>query len=294
MMSYIDLINNFWRLDFEKRFSLIQTRYYFLLLHYANKRHWKEALSLSNSRLQQEVLCSETGLKEARIQLVKRRMIGYKKGYRNIAGKYYIKYNPEIFLGSLQLPVEKENRIIFNKNIDANSGERSGEHSGNHSSEYNGEHSGDHSSNNSENTASYIRQDKNKIRGEKTSDTLDENIENFPYYKIIKSYNDICGEYLRQIDSVNGIRMKNLKNRWNEYPNLGTWETIFHKVVDSDYLSGRTKQWKATFDWIIKNQNNIVKVLDGNYDNFNNRNNVWEDLSEYDDDDIQYDNESYI
>ena len=74
-LSYIDLINNFWNLDFEKRFSLIQTRYYFLLLNYANNRHWKEAISLSNTRLQQEVVCSETGLKEARMQLVKRGMI---------------------------------------------------------------------------------------------------------------------------------------------------------------------------------------------------------------------------
>ena len=44
------------------------------------------------------------------------------------------------------------------------------------------------------------------------------------------------------------------------------WEQLFFKVEASDFLSGRVKDWKASFDWVIKPVN-AVKILEGNYDN---------------------------
>jgi hypothetical protein len=36
------------------------------------------------------------------------------------------------------------------------------------------------------------------------------------------------------------------------------------KVESSDFLSGRSGKWRATFDWII-NPSNAVKIIEGNY-----------------------------
>jgi hypothetical protein len=36
------------------------------------------------------------------------------------------------------------------------------------------------------------------------------------------------------------------------------------KVENSDFLSGRSGKWRATFDWIII-PSNAVKIIEGNY-----------------------------
>jgi hypothetical protein len=45
----------------------------------------------------------------------------------------------------------------------------------------------------------------------------------------------------------------------------------FFKCVDaimgSDFLTGKSSSWAVTFDWLIKNDENFVKVLEGNYKN---------------------------
>lgn len=41
----------------------------------------------------------------------------------------------------------------------------------------------------------------------------------------------------------------------------------FRRVEQSSFLMGDNKQgWKCTFDWLFANDSNIVKVLEGNYD----------------------------
>lgn len=46
------------------------------------------------------------------------------------------------------------------------------------------------------------------------------------------------------------------------------WGTIFRIINNSRFCCGHSDQkWKATFDWIMKNENNAVKVLEGQYDN---------------------------
>ena len=43
--------------------------------------------------------------------------------------------------------------------------------------------------------------------------------------------------------------------------------TLFKKAEASDFLKGKNgRDWQATFDWLIKD-NNMAKVLEGNYDN---------------------------
>lgn len=49
---------------------------------------------------------------------------------------------------------------------------------------------------------------------------------------------------------------------------IPTIDTLFKKIVDSDFLRGdNNHQWVATFDWLFDSPKNWVKVLEGNYDN---------------------------
>ena len=67
-------------------------------------------------------------------------------------------------------------------------------------------------------------------------------------------------------------RTKHLNKRIEEKGFTENFELICKKIKNSDFLMGKNpspghKNWKATFDWIIKNEDNYVKVLEGNYDN---------------------------
>lgn len=54
--------------------------------------------------------------------------------------------------------------------------------------------------------------------------------------------------------------------RLKERP-LAQWRVIFEKMNASDFLRGENdRAWKASFDWIISNETNGAKVLEGKYD----------------------------
>ena len=47
-------------------------------------------------------------------------------------------------------------------------------------------------------------------------------------------------------------------------------ETLFEMIGESDFLingseNDKEKTWHINFDWIIKNDSNFLKVLEGNY-----------------------------
>ena len=77
--------------------------------------------------------------------------------------------------------------------------------------------------------------------------------------KIVELFNSIC-------ISLPNIQMTDSRRRALQNSKIKDWEQLFVKVEASDFLSGRVKDWKASFDWIIK-PNNAVKILEGNYDN---------------------------
>ena len=44
------------------------------------------------------------------------------------------------------------------------------------------------------------------------------------------------------------------------------WDQLFTKTEESDFLSGKSGTWKASFDWIIDGDH-PVRIVEGNYDN---------------------------
>lgn len=67
--------------------------------------------------------------------------------------------------------------------------------------------------------------------------------------------------------SLTTVRKRKIKTRLEERP-ISEWQTVFEKMAASSFCCGENdRRWKADFDWIIDNDNNSVKVLEGKFDN---------------------------
>jgi hypothetical protein len=86
-----------------------------------------------------------------------------------------------------------------------------------------------------------------------------------PYQKIVDLYHDTCRSFPR-LKSITKSRKEKMHTRWGEHPGIPEWGDAFSRMEASNYCKGE-KGWKATFDWLIDNDKNMVKVLEGNYDN---------------------------
>ena len=83
--------------------------------------------------------------------------------------------------------------------------------------------------------------------------------------KIIESWNNLR---LPKVTNLTSSRKRHLKARLKEPMFVNNWEELFMKVKRSDFLTGKNGyDWKVDFSWIIANNNNYVKVLEGKYDN---------------------------
>ncbi|WP_346935345.1 phage replisome organizer N-terminal domain-containing protein [Clostridium sp.] len=75
---------------------------------------------------------------------------------------------------------------------------------------------------------------------------------------------------LSQIKSIQGNRLKLLRTRLKEY-GMETILQAIENIKKSSFLKGQNKtSWVIAFDWFIK-PNNFPKVLEGNYDDKNNK-----------------------
>ncbi len=87
-MQYIDLINNFWRIDEQKAFNGNETRLYFFLLHLANRSYWKiEWLEYGDEKMKAYLGISSTVLRTARENLKDALLIDFVSGGRGFRVK---------------------------------------------------------------------------------------------------------------------------------------------------------------------------------------------------------------
>lgn len=90
--------------------------------------------------------------------------------------------------------------------------------------------------------------------------------EYIPYQEVVDFYNQICTD-LPKVQKLTDKRKRTIKARWKDYDNLDTYKQVFQKAEESDFLSGRNGKWTScNFDWLL-NENNMIKVLEGNYEN---------------------------
>jgi len=87
-----------------------------------------------------------------------------------------------------------------------------------------------------------------------------------PFNEIEKLYLTHC-ILLPSIQELTEQRKTLIKARWQKHKDLSIFENLFKKANASKFLTGSNKEnWKASFDWLL-NVNNMIKVLEGNYDN---------------------------
>lgn len=87
-----------------------------------------------------------------------------------------------------------------------------------------------------------------------------------PYEQIVEEFNTIC-THLTPIKYLSNKRRQALDKLWQIVQGkVDTIKAVFHTIHHNDFLSGRIvgKMWRATFDWIIK-QDKFIAIWEGHY-----------------------------
>lgn len=97
-------------------------------------------------------------------------------------------------------------------------------------------------------------------------------VDTIPYKDILNLFNGTCTS-LPNIREIKNDRQKRVRAIWKDYKDINFFKELFEKVQASDFLSGRDGKWTCcSFDWITK-QANLTKILEGNYNNKEVKNN---------------------
>jgi hypothetical protein len=92
--------------------------------------------------------------------------------------------------------------------------------------------------------------------------------QSIPYQEIQASWNEICSPKLSSVIKLPPKRQAKIRSRCNDLPSIEKWEELFQLVAESDFLNGdNDRGWQCSFDWLIENDTNFVKVLEGRYKN---------------------------
>lgn len=83
--------------------------------------------------------------------------------------------------------------------------------------------------------------------------------------EVVELYNSICISY-PTVQKMSERRKSAIKARLQDFT-LEEIKKAFTNAENSDFLKGKNDRgWRASFDWLM-NENNLAKVLEGNYDN---------------------------
>lgn len=100
-----------------------------------------------------------------------------------------------------------------------------------------------------------------------TKETLTKESKNPLLSEFFTLWNTTVEGNLPAARSLTTVRKRKIKTRLEERP-LSEWQTVFEKMAASSFCCGENdRRWKADFDWILDNDNNAVKVLEGKFDN---------------------------
>ena len=73
---------------------------------------------------------------------------------------------------------------------------------------------------------------------------------------------------LKTIPKITPHRREKIKTRSKTFKTFREWRRLFAKVAASSFLCGdNNRGWQCEFDWIIDNEDNPTKVIEGKYDN---------------------------
>jgi helix-turn-helix protein len=85
---------------------------------------------------------------------------------------------------------------------------------------------------------------------------------------LISSWNDVLSPLgLPRVAAVNAERARKIRLRLKSYPNFEWWNTVFNRIGKSKFLQGENPRgWRCTFDFLIDNDSNALKIYEGQYE----------------------------
>jgi 5-methylcytosine-specific restriction endonuclease McrA len=99
--------------------------------------------------------------------------------------------------------------------------------------------------------------------------------EHIDYQKIVNMYNDTCVS-LPRMTKLTDSRKNKIKARLKTFT-IEEIQRAFELAEKSDFLSGKNGKWICNFDWLMKNDDNMSKVLDGVYKNNSKKGGITQD-----------------
>lgn len=112
------------------------------------------------------------------------------------------------------------------------------------------------------------KQNQEPITNNHINTIVSNDVANCPHEEIIKLYAEHL-PMLTQVKIWTDARRKTLQARWREdetRQNLEWWQRLFAYVATSDFLTGKTSNWQADIEWILKPAN-FIKIIEGKYEN---------------------------
>jgi hypothetical protein len=72
---------------------------------------------------------------------------------------------------------------------------------------------------------------------------------------------------LKPVSRITPARRKHIAARLQLLPTIRDWRNLFSKVEENDFLKGKSERgWTCSLDWLIKNEDNPIKVIEGSFD----------------------------
>lgn len=97
--------------------------------------------------------------------------------------------------------------------------------------------------------------------------------EKFEPSDLVEAWNEYLTPVgLPKVDMLSATRKMKASRRLAEHPEDKFWSTVMYNIQNSTFLRGLSKPrkpderpFKASFDWLIDNDTNVVKVYEGRY-----------------------------
>ena len=274
-MNYISLINRFWSKDIEFNFSDRETAFYFYLLKVSNSIGWKNPFGLSNSMIITKFNWGKTSFDTAKNRLKAAGLIDFKSGLGrgNLYQYYIIKDDEEDAEEEEKRDAEKERERENKKGVD--SATFSGDfheipEKGAQKNTFD-THFSDTLSNTFSDTFSETYLYSINIKKKENKNNSMVNIVELEK-EVVELFNATCVSFPKVIRLTEKRSVK-IRSRIKEISDFSMLAVVFEKMQNSNFLKGQNQTgWKATFDWVFENEENMLKVFEGNYDNNEFRN----------------------
>ena len=101
--------------------------------------------------------------------------------------------------------------------------------------------------------------------------------EQVPYAAIGEYWNSKAPlQQAHAIKRMTAVRRRHLAARWEEAEFRENWKRLIDLCAESQFLTDPQKFAGFGFDWVIKNDTNYIKVLEGNYNREATARNIYE------------------